>query len=47
MVVVLMVGAKRHLELKKCLQLGGYASSSSNWVVMQTVMAVVVIVAVA
>ena len=47
MVVVLMVGAKRHLELKKCLQLGGYASSSSNWVVMQAVVAVVVIVAVA
>ena len=26
-VVVLMAGAKRHLELKECLQLGGYASS--------------------
>ncbi|XP_059596556.1 protein DETOXIFICATION 15-like [Vitis vinifera] len=47
MVLVLMAGAKRHLELKKCLQLGGYASSSSNWVVMQAVVAVVVIVAVA
>ena len=27
MVVVLMVGARRHLGLKQCLQLGGYANS--------------------
>ncbi|KAL6350071.1 hypothetical protein AAG906_004006 [Vitis piasezkii] len=27
----LMVGAKRHLGLKKCLQLGGYTSSSPGW----------------
>ena len=46
MVVVLMAGAKRHLGLKKCLQLGGYASSSpvewlckqfTSWVVMQEI----------
>ena len=36
MVVVLMVGAKRHLVLKECLQLGGYTNNSlAGWLCKQ------------